>query len=279
MLIGKLLLILTLAWSAENAPQAYSSEPDALSAQERPKEIEGVGIKEKLGEQLDLSMKFKDETGQEVTLAKYINGTKPVIISPVYFSCPGLCNFHLNGLTEALQKVDWSPGDKFEILAVSFDPRETPDLAEKKKASYMKVYNRPGTENGWHFLTGSQESTLKLTQALGFQFKWNKESNEWSHASAAVVVSPKGKVSRYLPGIVFEPQNIKLALTEAGEGKVGNIIDSLILYCFQYNPHKSKYALAAFKLMKVGAFLMVLVLALWLIPVWIRSLKSGGAKE
>lgn len=273
-MLAQLFLILTLAWSAENAPKAYSTEAEPLVGQERPKEIEGVGIKEHLGQQIDLSLPFKDENGQDVTLANYINGQKPVIISPVYYNCPGLCNFHLNGLTEALQGVDWNPGDKFEVVAISFDAKETPDLAKNKKNNYMKVYNRAGTEQGWHFLTASEDVVKKFTQNVGFDFKWNENSKEWSHASAAIVVSPDGKISRYLPGIVFEPKNVKLALTEAGQGKVGNLIDSLILYCFQYNPHKSAYTLAAFKLMKVGGLLMVLVLAFWLLPVWIRSVRA-----
>lgn len=278
-MIGNLLLILTLAWSAENLPKPYSTEAEPLQATERPKEIEGVGIKEQLGKQLDLSLPFKNEEGQDVTLSTFINGSKPIIISPVYYNCPGLCNFHLNGLTEGLQGMDWNPGQKFEILAVSFDSKETPDLAKNKKANYMKVYNRPGTEAGWHFLTGSEDTIKKLTQSLGFEFKWNEKANEWSHASAAIVISPDGKISRYLPGIVFEPKNIKLALTEAGEGKVGTIVDSLVLYCFQYNPHKSGYTLAAFKLMKVAGLITVIVLAFWLLPVWIRSRRADEPRS
>ncbi len=278
-MIGKLLLILSLAWSADNAPRGYSVEAEPMLATERPHEIEGVGIEEKLGQDLDLDLPFKDENGNDVTLRSYINGTRPVIISPIYYNCPGLCNFHLNGLTEGLQKVDWNPGEKFDVVVVSFDSKEGPELAKNKKINYMKMYNRPNSENGWHFLTASEEVVQKFTQSIGFKFKWNESSNEWSHASAAIVASPQGKISRYLPGILFEPQNIKLALTEAGEGKVGSIIDSLVLYCFQYNPHKSEYTLAAFKLMKVGAFLMVIVLALWLLPVWIRSFRADEPRS
>jgi len=245
-----------------------------MLSSERPAELQGVGIQERLGTVLDLSLEFKDENGETRTLGSFLNGSKPVIISPVYYNCPGLCNFHLNGLTEGLQKLDWNPGEKFEILAVSFDAKETPDLAKNKKANYMKMYNRSGTDHGWHFLTGSEASIRGLTEALGFQFKWNEKEKEWAHASAAIVVSPNGTISRYLPGIVFEPQNVKLALLEAGQGKVGNFIDGLVLYCFEYSPHKSGYALAAYKLMKVGALLMVFVLAIWLLPIWIRSWKA-----
>ncbi len=277
-------LILSLGfstWAAQGGPGGggYTPETAPLVATALPKQLKNVGIKEKLGDQVDLNMTFKDETGKTVQLSQYIDGTKPVIISPVYYSCPRLCNFHLNGLTEALKKVNWNPGQKFQVVAVSFDSKEKPELAAEKKASFMKIYNRPGTEAGWHFLTGDDENIKKLTQGLGFEFQWDPETQEWSHASAAIVVSPMGKITRYLPGIVFDPKNVKLALTEAGEGKVGNFVDSLVLYCFHYDPHKSKYTLAAFKLMRFAGTLMAIILAIWLLPVWIRTWKADNPRS
>lgn len=259
------------------SPTQASYEPKApeMLAGEKAKELEGVGIEEKTGTFLDLNLTFKDENGETVTLGKYINGGHiPVIISPVYYNCPGLCNFHLNGLTDGLKLMDWSVGDKFKVLAVSFDSKETPELALKKKASYMKVYNRPGTEHGWSFLTGDEATIQALTAALGFKFKWNADANEWAHASAAIVITPDGKISRYLPGIMFDPKDVKLAINEASNGKVGTFVDQLVLYCFQYNPHQSKYTLYAFNIMKLGGALMVLMLALWLLPVWVRSRRA-----
>jgi protein SCO1/2 len=280
MIIKALLLSMSmLTWAADNAPKGYSLEAEPLTATEKPPELQNVGIKQQLGAQLDLNMSFKDENGNTVQLSQYINGSKPVIISPIYYNCPRLCNFHLNGLTEGLQKVDWSPGDKFEMIAVSFDASETPDLAKAKKENYMKMYNRAGTEGGWHFLTASQDVIKKLTETVGFEFKWNEEAKEWAHASAAIVVSPDGQITRYLPGIVFEAKDIKLALTEAGQGKVGSFVDSLLLYCFQYDPHKSEYAIAAVRLMKLGGFLTVLILGIWLGPIWIRYLKAENPRS
>jgi len=257
------------------AHAGYEPKPAEMLAGEKVKELEGVGIEEKTGTYIDLNLTFKDENGETVTLGKYINGNHiPVIISPVYYSCPGLCNFHLNGLTDGLKLMDWSVGDKFKVVAVSFDSKETPDLALKKKASYMKVYDRPGTEGGWSFLTGDEANIKALTAALGFKFKWNEEAKEWAHASAAIVVTPDGKISRYLPGIMFDPKDVKLAVNEASNGKVGTFVDSLVLYCFQYNPHQSKYTLYAFNVMKLGGALMILVLALWLLPIWARSRRA-----
>ncbi len=281
MLISALLLTLSLSSSYAESPafKAYSTEAEPVVASEQPKELKDVGIKEQLGQSLDLNMTFKDETGKTVQLSNYVNGSTPVIISPVYYDCPRLCNFHLNGLTEGLQKLDWSPGQKFQILAISFDSKETPELAKAKKDAYMKMYNRPGTEQGWHFLTTTEATVKQFTKELGFDFKWNEEAKEWAHASAAIVVSPTGKITRYLPGIVFEPQNIKLALTESSEGKIGSLIDSLVLYCFQYNPHKSEYTLAAFQLMKLGGFVTLIVLAIWLLPIWIRTWKAENPRS
>jgi protein SCO1 len=256
---------------------AYNGEPRPLVAEARPEKLEGVKIEEKLNSQLDMNLHFKNETGEEVTLGSFFDGQTPVIISPVYFSCPGLCNFHLNGLTEGLKAMDWSIGGKFKVLSISFDHRETPDLAAKKKETYMKVYNRPGTESSWHFLTADEATIKAFTSSIGFNFRWNEKEKEWAHGSAAVVASPKGTVSRYLPGIMFDPKDIKFAVLEAGKGKVGSLVDQLILYCFQYNPHQSKYTLYASRVMKAGGGLMVLILAIWLLPIWYRARRHPSS--
>lgn len=267
--------------SAQRSAEAPYKQGEVLPkpAAEKPAELENVGIDEHLGRDLDLGLRFKDETGKEVTLGSYFDGQTPVIISPVYFSCPGLCNFHLNGLTEGLKGMDWSVGTKFKVLAISFDAKETPELAAAKKETYMKLYSRPGTEGGWSFLTGDEESIRKLTESVGFKFRWNEAEQEWAHASAAIVASPKGVITRYLPGIVFEPKDVRLAVLEAGEGKVGTFVDNLVLFCFQYNPHQSRYTVYAFNIMKLAGAVMVLVLALWLLPVWVRSRRHATARR
>jgi len=275
--VKRVALAALLAFSFLPSAHADLSNPGELAANEPVKELQGVGIDEKLGEVLDLNLSFKDENGEAVTLAKYFHADGvPVIISPVYFSCPGLCNFHLNGLVDALKLMDWSAGQKFRVLAISFDSKEGPDVALKKKANYMKVYDRPGTEAGWSFLTADEATVKAVTSALGFKFKWSEEAKEWAHASAAIIVTPNGKISRYLPGIMFDPKDVKLALNEASSGKIGTIVDQIVLYCFQYNPHQSKYTLYAFNIMKLGGALMVLVLVLWLLPIWVRARKANA---
>lgn len=260
---------------------AFDVTPAPKVASEQPKELEGVGIDEKLGGNLDLSLKVKDENGKEVALSSFFDGKHPVIFSPVYFSCPGLCNFHLNGLTDALKLMDkeWTVGKKFKVLSLSFDSKETPDLAAKKKETYMKLYGREGAENEWHFLTADEATVQAITKSLGFKFKWDESQKEWAHASAAVILTPDGVISRYLPGIMFNPQDIKLALNEATEGKIGNFVDHLVLYCFKYDPHQSKYTLAAVNLMKMGGAVMVLMMVLWLLPLLIRSRRAKNKAE
>lgn len=260
------------------ALSAHAYDPTVkapLVADQQAQELKNVGIEEHRGAQLDLSLKFTDENGQIVTLAQYFGSShQPVIISPVYYSCPGLCNFHLNALTDSMKELDWTLGEKFKALAVSFDVREDSKVALKKKEAYLKVYGRPAAEKDWHFLTGDEASVKAMMATLGFKYKWDDETNEWAHASSAIIVTPDGKISRYLPGLQIDPKDLKLALNEASAGKIGTFVDQLVLYCFQYNPHQSKYTLYAFNIMKLGGALMVLVLALWLLPIWIRSRRA-----
>lgn len=271
--IAILFLILLLMSLVANA---YDGKQLPDQADQKPAELEGVGIDQKLGAKLNLSLKFKNEENKEVVLGDYFNRGKPVIISLVYYACPGLCNFHLNGLTETLKDVDWNPGDKFEILAISFDPKENSELAKNKKKNYMEIYKRPEAEKGWHFLTADQDTINNITATVGFKYKWNEKENEWSHASAAIVATPGGVISRYLGGIQFDPKDIKLALNEAAGGKIGSLIDKVILFCFHYDPQANKYALYAYNLVRLGGGIIVLVMFFWLLPFWIKAKKNEG---
>ena len=249
----------------------YTGVEKETNSSATPDQLKGVAIKEKLGQQIDLNLTVRNESGQPVTLGSFFKSDKPILLSPVYFNCPGLCNFHFNGVTEALKKIDWNPSEKFDVIAFSFDSKENSELAQKKKANYMKMYARPGTENGFHFLTADENTIKKLTESLGFEFRWNEAAQEWSHASAAIIITPEGQISRYLHGIEFDPKDLKLALNEASRGSVGNIIDSVILYCFKYDEHQSKYGLQVFRVVQLGGLLTVLILAFWLLPVLYKA--------
>jgi len=253
---------------------SYNEKPEALPADAQAKELIGVGLDEKLGQDIDPSLSFKDESGKEVLLGDYFGRGLPVIISPVYYGCAHLCNFHLDGLFAGLRELEWTAGQQFLLLAVSFDPNENFELAEQKKQKYLERYNRLGSQAGIHFLTGKRESIDRLMAQLGFKAKFNEESKDWAHSSAAIVASAQGKVMRYLPGISFEAKDLKFAINESAQGRAGGLVDALVLYCFQYNPHKSGYSLAAFKVMQVGGAIMLVVFALFLIPFWLRIRKE-----
>ena len=260
--------------TAQRTTKAYTGSVEPEHSAERPSELKGVNIVEKTGEKIDLNMPVRNEAGEIVPLSTFFTNGEAVMLSPMYFNCPGLCNFHFNGVVDALKKIDWNPGEKFQIIAFSFDAREGADLAKKKKANYMKLYGRPGTENGFHFVTAEQSTIDKLTSQLGFFFKWNDTAGEWSHASAAIMISPQGKITRYLHGVEFDARDMKLALNETASGKVGNLMDAAILFCFKYDEHKSKYGLQVFRVMQLAGAAMVLLLSFWLLPFLIRSRRE-----
>lgn len=253
---------------------AYDPTDVTAMLNDKPKKLEGVGIDEKLGDQIELGLKFQDDKGDFVTLGKYFDGKKPVILSMVYYSCPGLCNYHLNGLTEALKKLKWTTGQDFQVVAVSMDHNEDYKIAGPKKANYLQEYNRDKAESGWHFLTGDKTTVDRLANQIGFRFRWLEEEKEFSHASAALIVTPGGQISRYLHGIQFLPETIKMALLEASNGKIGSIVEQVVMYCFQFDPKKNKYTIYAWRLMQFGGLFMIIVLAIFLAPTWLRERRK-----
>ncbi|MFN7728175.1 MAG: SCO family protein [Bdellovibrio sp.] len=269
---------MTLQMALANLPnQMGSIEKPSITdtaSTARPKELENIGITEKLGTQLNLEEVVRNENGENVTLGSFFKPGRPVILSLVYYACPGLCNFHLNGLIEGLKPMDWSAGQKYDVIALSFDPQENAELAKAKKATYMKLYERHGTENGFHFLTADEPTIKRITESVGFAYRWDESQKQWAHGSAGIVASPTGKVTRYLHGIMYDAPTIKMALNEAGQGKVGTIVDAMIMYCFKYDPKQSKYVIYAFRLVQLGGVLIILALGFLLVPMWLRSRRE-----
>ncbi len=239
-----------------------------------PKPLEDIGIEEKLGAQVDPQLTFRNEKGETVPLASFFKGHKPVLLSLAYYSCPSLCNFHLNGLTDAFRDLKAPLGEEFEFVVVSIEPKENPELAAQKKAAYIESYGRPEGAKGWHFLTGDQAQITALAKQVGFKYRWDEESKQWAHTAAAYVLTPDGKISRYLYGIVFDPKVLRLSMVEASDGKIGTIVDKLTLFCFHFDPKGNKYAIAAFNVMRAGGALTVFILALFLIPFWFRNRRE-----
>ena len=240
---------------------------------EKPEAIEGVGIEEKLNDTLPLQTMLINEQGNTVPLGSFFNGEKPVILSMVYYSCPSLCNLHLKGVFEVFKELKLVPGKDFEFVAVTIDPKESPDLAQSKKEVYAETYGASEHISGLHFLTGKENEIKRLANAVGFKYKWVEAQKEWAHASAAIVSTPNGKISRYLHGVYFEPKTFRLSVVEASEGKVGSIVEHFALMCFRWDPNTNGYALNGFYVMRWTAGLLVLLMLLWLTPVWWRSRK------
>lgn len=252
---------------------AYDPQEPVVTGHELPSDLKGVGVDEHLGEQLDLSLPFVSDTGEEVTLGRYFQGAKPVLMAMVYYTCPSLCNHHLNSLNDAIKELKWTAGNEYEIVAVSMNHNEGPEVAAAKKNSYIKAYGRPESADGWHFLTGTEENIKTLAGQLGFKFKWIADQEQYAHAAVAYVVTPGGQISRYLYGLATEPETIRLALLEASDGKIGSVVDQLLMFCLQFDPAKNKYTLYAWNMMRLGGGLILVVLALFLVPFWLREKK------
>ena len=236
-----------------------------IFSDEKVEELDGVGITEHLNDQVPLNLQFVDEFGHDVTLSKYINGEKPVIITLNYYRCPMLCSLTLNGLVGGMQDLEWTVGNEFEIVTVSINPDEDEKLAMTNKEGYLGHYSRDGAEKGWHFLTGEQENITTLADSLGFGYVFDKPTGEFLHTSSIMFLTPDGRISKYMNDVKFESQDLRFALVEASEGKIGSALDKILLFnCFQYDPGRNSYTPSAWKLMRTAAVLMIITLALGL---------------
>ncbi|MBE2185441.1 MAG: SCO family protein [Rhodothermales bacterium] len=230
---------------------------------------EGVGLDQNLGQKLPLDLAFTDETGKAVRLGDYF-GQKghPVLLTLVYYDCPMLCHVLLDGLTESLRNVPAMPGKDFTLVTVSFNPDNTAQQAQAQKAKNVTDMQR-GDEvgQGWHFLTGSQQNILALADAAGFRYRWDDETKQFAHPATLIFVAPDGTITRYLPGVRFDPTDVRLALREASQGTVGSIYDAFLMLCFQYSPHEARYTLSVMKTLRLAggstvALLVLLVVVL-----------------
>lgn len=270
MFIKLLLIVLTSFCSWAYLPDAKVGEQNEL-----PAAIEGVGIDENLESQLLGHLTFKDDSGKSVQISDYFSSNKPVILSLVYFSCPSLCNLHLKGVFEVFKDLGLKPGKDFEFLAVTIDPKEDHDLAAAKKDTYVSEFLKDNEDmgKGIHFLTGTQENISKLADTVGFRYKWNEKAKEWAHASAAIISTPRGVISRYLHGVYFEPATFRFSVVEASKGMIGSLSDKFALFCFRLDPKTNKFTFAIINILRGVAALVLLALLVWLIPFWRRARK------
>ena len=231
----------------------------ALPANQVPGVLGKVAFEQRLNQQLPLDLSFTDEAGKAVKLGDYF-GRKPVVLAFVYYECPMLCTQVLNGLESSLRVINESIGKEFDVVTVSFDPRETAVLAAGKKQAYLERYQRPEAAQGWHFLTGSQASIDALTKAAGFSYVWDEQSQQFAHASGIIIATPEGKMSRYFFGIDYSPRDVKFALIESSSGKIGSLVDQLLLYCYHYDPAAGNYGFVAMRAVRIGGAVTLVAL-------------------
>ena len=288
----KLLLsfcILAFAAAAFGQGQHYNSplysprtyDPSQGTSNGLPKTLQEVGIEQKLNAPLPLDTEFKDENGKTVKLGEYFGKQRPVILALVYYECPMLCNEVLNGLTGSLKGNSLDAGKDFDVVAISFDARENdkPDLAKNKKAGYMKRYDRAGTENGWHFLTGTQDSIDAVAQAVGFKYQWDERTQQFAHAGGIMMATPEGKLSRYFYGIDYAPVDLKLGLMDSAQNKIGSVTDQLMLYCYHYNPETGTYGFAILRVMRLAAVLTLLGIGTMFFVFWRKNKKKALSEQ
>jgi protein SCO1 len=292
---GKVLLLVLwslIAWSsvpAQSPPgpssPLYGARPSSGNPSSGlPAALQEVKIEQKLDQQLPLDLVFRDESGREVKLGQYF-GQKPVVLAFVYYDCPMLCTQILNGMVTSFRVLPFQIGKEFDVVTISFDPRETPELAQKKKkvyVDYLPEKMRADAANGWHFLTGDEANIAKITDAAGFRYHYDEKTQQFAHASAVMITTPHGKLSRYYYGIEYPARDLRLGLIESSANKIGSPVEQLLLYCYHYDPATGKYGLVVMRVMRIAGVLTLLGIAAMLLLLKARNTlsptpKPGGA--
>ena len=230
-----------------------------LTAETSPPALARIGIDQKLDAQLPLDLQFRDESGKTVRLGQYF-GEKPVVLSLVYYECPMLCTLVLNGMVRTFRTLEFEVGKEYDVVTVSIDPKETPELAKAKKEQYVESYRRAGAKTGWHFLTGSESSIRQLADTVGFHYTYDEKTGQFGHASAIMVVTPTGRLAKYFYGVEFPPRDLRLGLVEASANKIGSPVDQILLYCLHYDPMTGKYGIVIKNVLRLTGLATVALL-------------------
>ncbi|HZZ42986.1 MAG TPA: SCO family protein [Tepidisphaeraceae bacterium] len=257
---------------------SFSKPLSSLDPQDiTPNALKDIGVDEHLNTKLPLDLNFQDDHGQTVTLGKYFTGKKPVILQLGYYSCPMLCSLVSQGTVDSLRKLSLTAGKDFEIIFVSIDPDEKPELGAAKKATYVQDYHRQGSADGFHFLTGAEPQIKQLAQAVGFKYKWVESARQFSHPAVVMIATPDGTISRYLYGVRFDNETMRLSLVEASDGKIGTTVDQILLTCFHYDGTQGKYAMTAVKMMRAGGALTLVILGAVLFRAFRKNARDEAA--
>jgi len=257
----------------------YDEKQMAPVSDKPPDILNKVGIAQRLNEQLPLSLTFTDDAGKQVQLGSYF-GKKPAILALVYYQCPMLCSEELNGLTSALQMVNFVPGKDFSVIVISIDPTETTDLAAAKKRGYLKRFGHPETAAGWHFMTGSQANIDAITKAVGFGYVKipgpDGRLTQFAHASAIQIVTPEGKLAQYYMGVEYSPKDLRLGLVEASANRIGSPVDNILTYCYHYDPQTNKHSLIVARVVQLGGLITLLLLGGFMLVMFRRDARKDN---
>jgi protein SCO1 len=261
---------------AQSVPLGGMPPQTGVPSTAMPPVLREVGFDQRLSERVPLDITLRDEDGRAVRLGDFF-GRRPVVLTLVYYECPMLCTQVLNSLVGALMVLTLEPGKDFELVTVSFDPRETPALAAQKKATYLERYKRPGAERAWHFLTGDEPSIKRLTAAVGFRYVYDNDIRQFAHPSGITVLTPDGRLSHYLYGIEYGPRDLRFALVDASAGKIGTPIDKLLLYCYHYNPATGRYGFVVMTIVRAAGIATVLSIVTFIIVMRRREIRNLAA--
>ena len=281
---SKALLIVAVALIVAAPPGESSPAQNSYTVQTAdlkpvlPGALQGVGIDQRLNQSVPLNLVFKDESGRAAPLSTYFRG-RPVLLALVYYECPMLCTRILNGVVDSLNHVPFTPGRDFEVLSVSFDPEDTPELAAAKKKTYLAHCRHQGTEAGWHFLTGEDSNIQALTRAVGFHYRYDPATRQFAHASAIMLLTPGGRLSRYFYGVEYAPKDVRLGLVEASHDRIGSAVDQILLFCYHYDASTGKYGAAAMNIERVGGAGFLLLAGSGLIVLWRRDRRASRQRR
>lgn len=242
---------------------------------EKPAILDEVGVEEKLGDNIALELTFATSEGDSISIADLMKEGKPVLLNPLYFECPTLCGLVLDAVLNVVHELSWSPGNEYTIISYSIDPNEKAELAAKNKAEVMNDLERTGAENGWYFLTGNEKEIKALSEAVGFNYKYDENTGEYIHLASIMLISPEGTITRYLYGLNMQEFDLRNALYEAANGQIGSTLERAILYCFEYDPSSQSYVPVAINIMKLGGLATMLILGIFLIILWRRNSGSS----
>jgi len=277
------LVIVSVAFAASVSAQTPNfftgfNDPPGPPSQLKPEQLKDVTFKQRLDDELPLDASFKDEYGRPVTLGKYFNNGKPVILAFVYFTCPMLCTQVTNGISSSLRALPFTAGEEFDVVLISFDPKDNPASALEKKQAHLAYWKTEKTTGGWHFLTGDEATIKRVTNAAGFSYAYDKATGQYAHVSGVLVVTPDGRLARYFYGIEYSPKELRLALVESGQGRIGSAIDELMLFCYHYDPETGRYGATVMNLVRAGGVVTVAAMATFMFVMLRRDTHAPRAR-